>query len=341
MNNDLLERASALSRAGVAFAVATVVRAEKPTSAKPGANAIITGDGTLTGWVGGSCTEHTVLSQARKALRDGEPRLVRMCPPEKLGVGPQEGVVEVALTCVSGGTLEVYIEPHLPRPQLFVLGHLPVAYALARLGAGLGYEVSLMGQDVMPDRLAGAEAHVFNSLEFSMLSATPQSYVVVASHGNYDEEALQWALMSDAAYVAFVSSRKRAASVADYLRESGMPAERLARLKNPAGLDIGAVTPDEIAVSILAEMIQVRRQKQEQTLGRRVEGMPPIEQHEHDEHHDGHEVSGQAEAIDPVCGMTVDIATARHTSEYGGQTYYFCAPGCKRSFDKEPEKYVG
>src|SRR6478672_10097590 len=155
MNNDLLERAYELNQAGTAFALATVVRAEKPTSAKPGANAIITGNGTLTGWVGGSCTEHTVLSQARKALLDGQPRLVRLCPPEKLGAAPQEGVIEVPLTCASGGTLEVYIEPHLPRPHLVVVGHLPVAFALARLGSGLGYEVSLLGLDIPPDQFAG------------------------------------------------------------------------------------------------------------------------------------------------------------------------------------------
>ena len=155
MNNDLLERASELNRAGMAFALATVVRAEKPTSAKPGANAIITGDGALTGWVGGSCTERTVLSQALKALRDGQPRLVRLCPPEKLGAAPQEGVIEVLLTCASGGTLEVYIEPHLPRPHLVVIGHLPVALRLPAWAAVSGYEVSVMGPDVDAGRFSG------------------------------------------------------------------------------------------------------------------------------------------------------------------------------------------
>jgi xanthine dehydrogenase accessory factor len=327
MNNDLLELAYELNRLGVAFALATVVRAEKPTSAKPGANAIITGDGAFTGWVGGSCTEHTIMSQARKALRDGQPRLVRMCPPEKLGQAPQEGVIEVALTCASGGTLEVYIEPHLPRPHLIAIGHLPVAFALARLGAGLGYEVSVMGPDIAPDGLS-ADAHVYDSLDFSQLKITPRTYVIVASHGNYDEEGLTWALMSDAPYVALVSSRKRAEGVVRNLRDGGIPPDRLARLKYPAGLDIGAVTPEEIALSILAEMIQVRRQREEREMERSLEQKPPMEQTE------------QAEAIDPVCGMTVRIATARHTSTYAGKTYYFCAPGCKRSFDKAPNKYL-
>jgi xanthine dehydrogenase accessory factor len=331
MNNDLLERASELSRAGVPFAFATVVRAEKPTSAKPGANAIITSDGELSGWVGGSCTEHTVLSQARKALSDGEPRLVRMCPPEKLGIAPLEGVIEVALTCASGGTLEVYIEPHLPRPQLVAVGHLPVALALAQLGSSLGYDVTVLGPDVTPDRFSGvARVHVFESLDFSHVKVTPQTYIVVASHGNYDEEGLVGALMSDAPYVALVASPRRAESVVEYLRETGMPADRLARLKYPAGLDIGAVTPEEIALSILAEIIQVRRQSSRHT----QESAPTVEPQPTAEEH------AQTEAIDPVCGMTVEIATARHQSEYGGQTYYFCAPGCKRSFEKNPSNYV-
>jgi xanthine dehydrogenase accessory factor len=329
MNNDLLERAFELNRAGLAFAVATVVRADKPTSAKPGANAIITSDGALTGWVGGSCTEHTVLSQALQALRDGKPRLVRLCPPEKLGAAPQEGVIESALTCASGGTLEVYIEPHLPRPELIVVGHLPVAFALAQLGSGLGYEVSVMGLDIPAGRLSGvAHVQVFDRLDFSQLNITSRSCIVVASHGNYDEEGLAWALRGDALYVALVASRRRAESVVQYLREAGMPADRLARLKYPAGLDIGAGTPEEIALSILAEIVQVRRQRSEQEQGSGVELESAVELHE------------QTEAIDPVCGMTVQIAPARYTTEHGGQTYYFCAAGCKRSFEKDPEKYL-
>ena len=327
MNNDLLDRAAELNRAGTAFALATVVRAEKPTSAKPGASAIITGDGTLTGWVGGSCTEHTVLSQARAALRDGNPRLVRLCPPEKLGSAPQEGVIEVVLTCASGGTLEVYIEPHLPRPHLVAIGHLPVAVALAHLGGALGYEVSVMGPDVSRDRFP-AGAQLIESLDFSQLKVTPQTYIVVASHGNYDEEGVERALRSDAPYVALVASRKRAASVVQYLREAGIPADRLARLKYPAGLDIGAVTPEEIALSILAEIVQLRRQP-----------TAPAPAHESERPPVG-EPAAPAEALDPVCGMTVQIATARYTTQHAGQTYYFCAAGCKRSFDREPDKYL-
>ncbi|HLF28253.1 MAG TPA: XdhC family protein [Anaerolineae bacterium] len=314
----MLKRALELQEAGQPFAFATVVRAEKPTSAKPGANAIVTADGALTGWIGGSCAQPSVVREALKALQDGQPRLVRLCPPEQLGRLPQEGVVEVTLTCISGGALEVYIEPHLPPPHLVAIGHLPIAEALTRLAKNLGYEVTAMGLDLTRERFSHAD-HLLDRLDFSQLTSGAQTYIVVATHGNYDEEALEGALRTDAAYVALVASKKRAEAVMQYLREVGLPEERLTRLKYPAGVDIGAATPEEIALSILAEIVQVRR-RAPQAAQPQTPSLAP------------------AEAIDPVCGMTVEIATARYTADYLGQVYYFCSAGCKRSFQKEPER---
>jgi xanthine dehydrogenase accessory factor len=327
MDNDLLDRAVQLSGERAAFALATVVRAEKPTSAKPGANAIITADGALTGWIGGSCTQPTVIREALKALQDGEPRLLRLCPSERMGQLPQDGVIETVMTCASGGTLEVYIEPHLPRPQVVVIGHLPIAEALAALSSALGYEVTVMGWDASPDRFPTAH-RVFDHLDFSQVRSTPYTYVVVASHGNYDETALAGALKTNAAYVALVASRKRSAAVLQYLRESGLSEENLARIRYPAGLDIGAVAPEEIALSILAEIVQLRRHHElpRVNLPSSTTNDQPLA-----------EVN---EATDPVCGMTVDIATAHYTTEYAGQTYYFCCAGCQRSFEKEPDPYL-
>ena len=321
---DFLNRARSLQESGQRFALATVVRAEKPTSAKAGAKAIITADGALTGWVGGSCAQPTVIRESLKALQDGQPRLLRLCPPEKLGQSAQEGVIEVALTCISGGTLEIYIEPHLPQPHLVAIGHLPITEALAGLGKDLGYHVTVMGLEATPARFPRADL-VLDHLDFSQLKLPTQTYIVVASHGNYDEEALESALKSDAAYVALVASTKRAEAVKQYLRESGLPEERLARLKCPAGLDIGAVTPEEIALSILAEIVQFRRRTP--TLGLDAPATLTL-------------THTLTEATDPVCGMTVEIATARHTLEYLGHTYYFCSAGCRRSFEKEPQKYL-
>ena len=326
MQTDFYDKFQELRNTGNPFAVATVVRAEKPTSAKVGATSIITGEGSLSGWIGGSCAEPTVKREAKKALQDGQPRLIRLCPPEKLGQAPQEGVIEIALTCISGGTLEIYIEPQLAQPHLVVIGHLATAEALVRLGKGLGWQISLLGLEVTRERFPEAD-QIVDELDFQKIRVNHNSQVVVASHGNYDEDILVAALQSEAPYVALIASKKRASAILQYLNESNLTQAQIARLKYPAGLDFGAVTPEEIALSILAEIIQRRRRNEEQ--------MP--------EQHEGQgslEIERPTEAIDPVCGMTVEIATAHFTSDYNGKMYYFCAAGCKRSFDKEPQKYV-
>lgn len=322
MVDDYYAKASKLIAEGRPFVTATVIRAEKPTSAKAGARAIITGDGALVGWVGGSCTEPTVKKEARKALQDGQPRLVRLCPPESRGEAPQEGVIEVELTCVSGGTLEIYVEPYQPRPHLVTVGHLPVSESLVALGKALGYAVTVVTLEEDHDSFKQADL-VLERLDVSKIAITPQTYFVIASHGNYDELALEAALKTNAPYVALVASKKRLEAIMQYLRDSDLTEEQLSRLKCPAGLDFGAVTPEEIALSILAEIIQKRRREPVDTS--LVSGQV---------------VSEPAEAKDPVCGMMVEIATARYTTEHAGHTYYFCAAGCKASFEKEPEKYL-
>ena len=339
MKTDFHDKFQVLRNNGNPFAIATVVRAEKPTSAKVGAKAIVTDDGTLSGWIGGSCAEPTVKREAKKAMQDGQPRLIRLCPPEKLGQAPQEGVIEIALTCISGGTLEIYIEPQLAQPHLVVIGHLATAEALVRLGKGLGWRVSLIGLDVTRERFPEADKIIdyvdFLGLDFSQLVTKSNTYIVVASHGNYDEDMLVAALQSEAAYVALIASKKRASAILQYLNEANLTQEQIARLKYPAGLDFGAVTPEEIALSILAEIIHRRRQPLRAASNSLSSDHPvsalqlPITHNEL-----------PTEAIDPICGMTVEIATAHFTSEYNGKTYYFCAAGCKRTFDKEPGKYV-
>jgi len=329
MKIDFYDKIQELGKNGNPFAIATVVRAEKPTSAKVGAKAIITEDSTLSGWIGGSCAEPTVKREAKKALQDGQPRLIRLCPPEKMGTAPQEGVNEIALTCISGGILEIYIEPQLSQPHLVVIGHLATAESLVSLGKDLGWRVSLMGLDVTRERFPNAD-QVLNELDFSKLRITKNSYVVVASHGNYDEDMLVAALQSEAPYVALIASKKRANAILEYLNEANLTQDQIARLKYPAGLDFGAVTPEEIALSILAEIIQRRRQSANgaENQSTNLDLQLPMAQ------------NLVLEAVDPVCGMTVEIATAHFTTEYNGKTYYFCAAGCKRSFDKEPGKYV-
>ncbi len=305
-----------------------MIRAEKPTSAKVGSKAIITEEGKLIGWIGGSCAEPTVKREAKKALKDSLPRLIRLSPAEKLGKTPQEGVIEIPLTCISGGTLDIYIEPQLAQPHLVVIGHLATAEALVSLSKGMGWRVSLMGLDVERERFPDADM-IFDRLDFSQLTITKNTYIVVASHGNYDEDMLVAALRSEVPYVALIASKTRSTAILQYLRESDLTAEQIARLKYPAGLDFGAVTPEEIALSILAEIVQ-RWRSVPTSQGESISQQPiqlPI-------------VSDPAEAKDPVCGMMVETATAHFTSEFAGTIYYFCAAGCKRSFDKEPQKYI-
>ena len=326
MLNDYLEAARLLREKKRSFVLATVVRTWGHTSAKSGAKAIVTEDGSLVGWVGGSCAEPTVIRESRNALRDGQPRLIRLSPPEELGKGPKEGVVEVAQTCVSGGTLEIYIEPHLPRPHLVAVGHLPVTEVLVNLGKDMGYEVTVMSPQADATKFARADRLV-EDLDFSKLDIRRDTAIVVASHANYDEEALEAALATEAAYVSLVASRKRAADVIQYLRQSRVPEEQLSRLKNPAGIELGGSTPEEIALSIMAEIVMLRRQGQ-LTPGPAQEGVGEATP------------AKRGEATDPVCGMSVEMASARHVFEHGGELYYFCCSGCQRSFEREPKSYL-
>jgi xanthine dehydrogenase accessory factor len=281
----LLERAAALRHDGRPFVLATVVRSLKPASARPGDRALLLGEGKPIGWVGGGCVHTAIEREAALALAEGAPRLVRLSPSPR----DEDGVVNYLMTCHSGGTLEIYLEPVLPAPELVVLGDSPVAEALGTLAAPLGFR-----------------------LRSSLDSVTSHdAWVVAAAMGSDEDDPLvRDALQRDLPYVAMVASRRRAEALVSELRESGFAEERLARLKAPAGLDLGAATPAEIALSILAEIVQRRR-------ARRVE---PISQPQRNV------------AIDPICGMEVDVATAKWTAERDGQTYYFCAPGCRRAF---------
>jgi len=293
---DFLTRASELARRGEPFALATVVRCERPTSAKPGAKALIRIGGAVTGWVGGACAEPVVVREALAALRDGRPRLVGLIGGGRRGPGRTEGVVEFPMTCHSGGTLEIYVEPYLPRRQLVIVGHGPVVEALATLGRDADYAVVTLAE--------GAD--------IEGIELTRRAAVVVATHADADEDVLWRVLGTDAGQVSLVASRRRAAGIVERLRARGMSPERLGTLKAPAGLDIGAETPAEIAVSILAEIIQHGR------ADKAAPAAPP------------------AEAVDPICGMTVDVATARYRSDSAGGTVYFCCRQCKDAFDRRP-----
>ncbi|HEY7252517.1 MAG TPA: XdhC family protein [Methylomirabilota bacterium] len=309
MPEDLLILAADLRSRGEAFALATVVRCERPTSAKPGAKALIRPDGTVTGWVGGACAEPVVAREAVAALRDGRPRLVVLVGEGGRDPARTEGIVHFPMTCHSGGTLEIYVEPFLPKAQLVLVGHGPVIETLASLADTAGYQVVVVGGDALASALRD-------------LALGPDTSVVVATHGDFDEDALTRVLVSPVGYVSLVASRKRAGAIVETLKGRGVRAEHLDRLKAPAGLDIGAVTPAEIAVSILAEIIHTRH------AGKIEPGSS------------GAIPAAVTEAKDPVCGMTVEIATARHQSDWAGRSVYFCCLRCKAIFDADPRRYA-
>lgn len=335
--SEFYSKANELSNQGIPFATAVVVRAEKPTSAKPGDKAIITPEGTLYGWIGGSCAQPTVIKEALRALNDGEPRLVRLStnPGENQR---QDGVMDLMMTCFSGGTLEIYIEPQLPTPRLMVVGSLQIAQALVRLGKSMHYHVVAVDPDNQGVNLPEAD-EVVTDLKEIPAKVTPLTYIVVASHGNYDEAALEQALPTQAEYVGLVSSRKRAAAVLDYLNAQGLPEAAIKKLKYPAGLNIQALQGDEIALSILAEIVQTRRKGIQGAVTQPKPAKKSLELF-----HPPAQTVGVPEpsqvAIDPICGMEVKIEGAKHKLDYARKTYYFCCKGCLKEFSAEPEKFL-
>ncbi|HWG65397.1 MAG TPA: XdhC family protein [Streptosporangiaceae bacterium] len=300
----VLEEAGELARRGEGFALATVVWRQGPSSSQQGSRAIITSSGELHGWIGGACAEPVVIREARQVIASGEARLLLLGSPGHFGEAVPEGMTVVPISCQSEGSLEVYIEPVLPMPHLVVVGHSPMAHTLADFGRRLGWRTDLVAG---PD-ISAAHPH-------------KRSAVVVATQGHGDEEAVEQAVAAEPAYLGLVGSSRRGAAVLGYLADRGVPQERLDRVNVPAGLDLGHTTHQEIAVAILAELVQLRASGALDT-GQRAPIEVPVD------------------AVDPVCGMTVEAAAENHPLEFEGVTYYFCRAACRREFEHDPAAYV-
>lgn len=305
---DVFAAAARLFRDGVPFVLATVVRAERPTSARPGAKAIVTGDGQFRGFVGGTCVKPAVRRESLRALADGAPRLLRISPdspPE--GLEAEEGVLEEHMACVSGGALDIHLEPYLPSRRLLLAGSSPIVEALAALGEALGMDV----------RTAEA-AEELNE-------AADGAFVVVAGHGEGEWGALQAGLTGGRArYVGLVASPRRAAAVRERLFGMGVPEADVSRLRSPAGLDIGAETPGEIALSILAEIVEKRPSpERSKAVPEEPASAPTV----------GISLDAPADdlAVDPICGMSVS-RDSPHRVESDGETWWFCCAGCAETF---------
>ncbi len=277
---DLLGRAAELRRARVPFVRAKVVLAERPTSAKPGDEALVLEDGSIEGFVGGNCVESTLRAQGLLALEQSRPVLLRVSPQEEPA---QPGRVQVVNPCLSGGTLEIFLEPVVPAPLIAVHGHSPTARCLREVGRSLGYEMVDWEEE-----------------------QTAVDALVVATHGRDEETALRRALTQGVPYVALVASRRRGAAVVAALPVD----EDLRRLVHtPAGLDIGARGPAEVALSILAEIISCRARSQPSEAGTAI----PL-------------------AVDPICGMAVAAVETSLHLDHMGVRHYFCGPGCRDAF---------
>jgi xanthine dehydrogenase accessory factor len=315
MTGAVSRRVQELTAEGTAFVTATVVRAQRPTSAQAGDVALVLADGTIEGFVGGVCAQNSVRVYALRALETGEALLLRILPegpvddPDVAGreIASEEGAVTVQNTCLSGGAIEIFLDPVLPAPRVLVVGDSPVAAAIRSLGAQLGLElVTVDGGSPQP--------------------APGDLALVVAAHGRDELHTLRRGLEARVPYVGLVASRRRGAGVLDALRADGVSEQELALIDVPAGLDIGSRTPPEIALSILAAIISVRRAE------RRDEAVPEPATPR---------AAAPQLAIDPVCGMTVAAVAGTPSVEYEGETVYFCCEGCAARFAEQHDLVAG
>jgi xanthine dehydrogenase accessory factor len=325
---DLFEQIAALRREGQSFALATVVARRAPVSAHLGDRAIVYADGRMEGFVGGACSREIIRQQALDALKTRCSRLVSIQPDANDSRASTGEHVVVPMTCVSEGAIDVYVEPFVQARRLVVVGATPVAESLAQLARSMNYDVVRVVDDREQRDIEQEVATLgVTVVTLDALQAILQTSgagggdvsAVVVSQGHYDEEALEPILRCGVPYVGLVASRTRAAAVRAVLDERGVPGT--AAIRNPAGLDLGARTPPEVALSILAEIVKAHPSGVRAATTSVV--APPA----------------AATAIDPVCGMSVVVAGARHAAEVDGVSYYFCCANCRSKFLKDPQAY--
>ena len=309
VDRDLLRLASRLLDEQTPYAVATVVRRERPSSAASGNTAVITADGTVHGWIGGSCTLPEVTRHAIASLAERQPRLLAFGG----SLEPRGDVIPIPMSCGSEGKVEVHINPVYPAPRLVVAGASPIADAVARLGEAMGYRVGKLDGDLAAEVAARPPGAAL--------------FAVVATMGQGDEDAVEQLLAARADYLGVVVSPKRMGQVREYLAARGVCGSRIEKVRGPAGLDIGAVGPEEVAISILAEIVALARAEPSAAEVARAE--------------DANTPAGApATTTDPVCGMTVPADGSRPSSTYQGKTVHFCCPGCRARFEADPAAYV-
>jgi len=353
MTEDLLQLRQDLSRRGEPFALATVVWRRAPSSAQPGNQAIVTAAGKVRGWLSGACADSVVIREARKAMETGEAQLVLLGSPEELAARANDGISLVPMQCQSEGAIELFVEPVLPKPHLVLIGRTPMVRTLTALAKTLGWRTVVVDDRGDPEAHPQAD-HVITTLDLAAAGVGENSLIVVATQGQYDELAVDKALGTNAAFIGLIASRKRSKAVMDWLRDVDYTDEMLARVKAPAGLDLGSLKHEEIAVGVLAELVQFNAARKPSVTAS-PEGTPTFPEPQASVASTAQvpeaqpsaapgvvavAADGPADAVDPVCDMLVDIATAHFVSEHEGQTYYFCCPACKKKFEADPAKYL-
>jgi xanthine dehydrogenase accessory factor len=293
---ELSRRAQELAAERSPFVVATVVRVQRPASIEPGNVGLVHADGTIEGFIGGICAQHSVRLHSLEAIEAGMPLLLRVLPDGEEEIVREEGVVTVTNPCLSGGAIEIFLDPVLPAPRVLVAGDSPIVAALRTLGPEIGLEI-VAAQDIRDGVLSPTAGDLA---------------LVVAAHGNDEVATLRAGLEAGVRYVGLVASRKRGATVIAELREEDVADELIDALETPAGLDIGARTPAEVALSILARIVAVRRSVREAA----APAPAPT-------------------AVDPICGMTVVVGAGTPSLEHDGGSVYFCCEGCRHKFEEE------
>jgi len=304
----VMERAVELTNSGESFVMATVVWRQGPSSGQSGSRAIITSDGKLHGWIGGACAEPVLIREAKKVMESGKAQLVWLGQEaDFLGMHVPDGVLTVPMACQSEGALQIYVEPVNASPQVTIVGRSPMAITLQQLIEVMNWRVQILD---------------FADFTTSMVNSS--SVVVIATQGHGDEEATETALPAEPVYLGVVASRKRGAAVLSYLEDRGFSKSQIDKVNLPAGLDLGRTTHREMAVSILAQLVQLR------AAGSLTQKSTPTLL----------QMAAPTEVIDLVCKMTVAAEKSNRPFDYEGTTYYFCAPGCRTAFEKDPSSFI-
>jgi xanthine dehydrogenase accessory factor len=328
--DSILDQAARLRADEQPFVIATVVAYKSPQSARPGSKAIILPDGSIDGWIGGGCVQPIVIREAQNVLQSGKPKLVTISPDSTRD--DWKGVQSYQMTCQGGGSVEIYLEPVLPKPELLIVGNSPIAQILCGMGKLLEFTVVVADPEANKERFPEADL-VLADLSQVRSRIAPGSYVVVATMGTGDEEGLEAVVCTTPGYLGFVASKEKAKGLFEYLRGKGVSAEHLERVTCPAGLDLGGETLPEIALSVMAGITQLRRRNSEASDRVKSQSLPVMS---------AFAESRESSTLprDPVCGMTVDPASAKYQSIFKSETFYFCCIRCKESFDRSPESYL-